>query len=327
MIPFDSVSSLLPYGIVYNYKRKYSENILGNQEEPCVYNEKGEKKRVFYLKDELAAHTPYSLVLGQMPESILWDRYNVGLPIHFYTHKDVFSQNNKNSKKKFALFFESEAIKNSDYEYALYHPEVMKTYDLIFTFSDKLLETYDNARFAPACGLWYGSTINGGELDQSRYKKKCKNISVISSNKSSSKYHEIRLKIAKEALSSKLVDGYGEFCGNRIEKKSIALDDYRYSIVVENDVKPYYFTEKILDCFASMTIPIYIGATKIDKYFNKDGIIFMNENDKISDILSQCTNDYYNNHLDSIMDNFNRVLEYRCIEDYIFNLYFNEFVL
>ena len=51
------------------------------------------------------------------------------------------------------------------------------------------------------------------------------------------------------------------------------LTRYRYSIAIENDVTSYFFTEKITNCFASLTIPIYLGASCVDKFFNKDGII------------------------------------------------------
>lgn len=305
--------------------RKYNQNIeiLKKQKEPLVYNEKGEVKRVFFIKDTLCQHTPYTLVLGQNPESILWDRYNIGLPIQFYTHEAAFGKINKYSDKSFAMFFESEVIRRLDFDMALSNSDLMRRFNKIFTFSELLLEKYENAVFTPACGLWYGTDENDGSLDELRYKKKTKNISVIASNKQSTECHKLRIKLANDAIRTGKVDGYGLFCGNRLEKKADALSEYRYSIVVENDVKPFYFTEKILDCFASMTIPIYVGATKIDQFFNMDGIITIKEKeyDNIDHIISVCTKQDYENRINAIKDNFERVKKYRCIEDYIMNNY------
>lgn len=317
----------LPYSYMRNRRYNQKVDILKEQKEPMIYNSYGEIKRVFFLNDTLSQHTPYTFILGQNPEYILWDRHNVGLPIQFYTHEAMFGDINKYAKKKYGLLFESEAIRPSDFACVLENPEIMKKFDKVFTFSERILDKYENALFAPASGLWYGTEINGGELDATRYMRKDKNVSVVASNKQASEYHKLRVKVAKEAIASGLADGFGQFCNNRIEKKAEALERYRYSIVVENDVTDLYFTEKIMDCFASMTIPIYIGARKIGDYFNTDGIIMIKpeEYDSIESVLRGCSEEDYNSRLNAIKDNFERVKKYRCIEDYIYTNYREEF--
>jgi len=37
----------------------------------------------------------------------------------------------------------------------------------------------------------------------------------------------------------------------------------------------HYFTEKILDCFRTRTVPIYWGCTNIREHFEADGIIVL----------------------------------------------------
>lgn len=320
---------IVPYKIMKERRIKQHFQILKAQREPLVYNQKGQRKRVFYLRDILAQHTPYTLVLGQEPEEILWDRNNTGLPIQFFSHTSIFEESSPYCVRKYALLFESETIQPGDYARVMNDPGRMAEYDKIFTFSDQVLDRYQNALFLPAGGLWYGTAVNGGALDERRYEKKEKNISVVASAKSHTKYHRLRVEIAKRAVEAGLADGYGAFCGHRISKKADALDDYRYSIVVENDVKPYYFTEKILDCFASMTIPIYLGAAEIGKYFNTDGIVILKEgdSDRIEDILKQCSVQDYEARLEAVKDNFERVKQYRCIEDYLMAHYGDEFKL
>lgn len=322
------IKEYLPYS--YMKKRRHDQKVdmLKQQNEPLIYNEYGDVKRVFFLKDTLSQHTPYTFILGQNPDCILWDRHNVGLPIHFYTHEAIFQETNKYARKKYGLLFESEAIRPNDFDRALDSPDIIKRFNKIFTFSERILEKYENALFAPASGLWYGTEINGGEIDPERYMKKDKNISVVASNKQGSEYHRLRVAIAKEAISLGLADGFGQFCNNRIAKKAEGLDRYRYSIVVENDVTDLYFTEKIMDCFASMTIPVYIGARRIGDYFNADGIIIIEPKDynNIESVLKRCTKEDYESRIEAIKDNFERVKKFRCIEDYIYTNYKEEFV-
>lgn len=55
--------------------------------------------------------------------------------------------------------------------------------------------------------------------------------------------------------------------------KMDGLLPYKYSIAIENSSKPFYFTEKITDCFLAYTIPIYYGCENIFDYFPEKSII------------------------------------------------------
>ena len=54
---------------------------------------------------------------------------------------------------------------------------------------------------------------------------------------------------------------------NFIADKMDGLLPYRYSLAIENASIPYYFTEKINDCFLAYTVPLYYGCQNIDKFF------------------------------------------------------------
>jgi hypothetical protein len=86
-----------------------------------------------------------------------------------------------------------------------------------------------------------------------------------------------------------------------------------FSITIENCKYNTYFTEKVTDCFANGTIPIYYGTEKISDYFNNDGIIFLNDNFNLSDISV----DIFQSKLTAIMDNFDRVRKMRGSDDYL----------
>jgi hypothetical protein len=58
--------------------------------------------------------------------------------------------------------------------------------------------------------------------------------------------------------------GKGE---KEITDKWDGLVNFKYSLAMENCSTPYYFTEKILDCYCAFTMPVYWGCPSISKYF------------------------------------------------------------
>lgn len=312
--------NFLPYG--YVKKKQCRREQWNSSEQPAIYNEAGKKMKVCYLQDQMCAHVPYTLVWGRYPKEIFWDRFNKGLAIHFYTHDNIYYTLDT-CKKKYGILRESEAIVPQDYEKALKETDSIKQLDRLFTCSARLLDRYDNAVFAPANGVWYGTKENGGEMRGDLYKYKCRNISMVCSDKALCEAQKYRIAVARQCMNSQDVDVYGKISGGYLKHKGDALTDYRYSIAIENDRTPYYFTEKILDCFASMTVPIYWGATKIDDFFNADGIIKLKSNDpeEIDKVIKECTQQNYTDRLEAIKDNFRRVHEFLCLEDYISNHY------
>jgi hypothetical protein len=100
-----------------------------------------------------------------------------------------------------------------------------------------------------------------------------------------------------------------------IENKLEALKDYQFQIVVENEVSDYWFTEKICDCFATGTIPVYFGCRSIGDFFNPSGIIHFETLDDLKEILDQCNSALYEKKLDAVQDNFNRGREHGFLPD------------
>jgi hypothetical protein len=326
------LKKILPHFYVEYHIKKKNERLNFTSEEPEIYNESGEKLKTIFLSDEHYQQYPYFFVLGRYPRYIFWDRYNHGLKNHFYTHDRILSTIGK-PQKKFALFIESETITPHFYKLFDKKPSLAKEFDLVFTNSDKLLNNLENSAFFPGGGVYYGTKTHGGELKDNQYQFKTKNISIVSSFRTMCRLHEFRLEAARYYKNNNLADTFGTFDGGSWAKADSYLRDYRYSIVIENNISSYWFTEKILNCFASMTVPIYIGATKISEYFNSEGIIqikAVSQNEvslkALDDAVKSCGERDYNSRISAITDNYNRVREYLCIEDYIYTHYGKHFI-
>lgn len=90
-----------------------------------------------------------------------------------------------------------------------------------------------------------------------------------------------------------------------------------FCIVVENHKSKNYFTEKIMECFVSKTVPIYWGCPNIEKYYNIDGIIQFNKKEELYEIVNNLTIDDYYNRISAIEDNYNRWLNCKTFEEKI----------
>ena len=305
------------YGKIYT--PIYNLSCELNNKEPEIYNKFGQKMETFFIRDMHSAHSPCGA-----SNYFIWDRYNFGLDTHFYTHKAML-ETMGSPKRRYGLLVESEGIVPEDYKIFDKHKGLNKDFDLIFTHSEQILEICDNARFHPACAaVWYGVIPScGGILSNQAFSHKTKNISMVSSNKSMCELHDFRINLARKLKQKNIADTYGTFDGGAAMRISESLTDYRYSVAVENIISPYFFTEKITNCFAAMTIPIYLGATKIDQFFNADGIIQIipKDFDNIENILKQCSRDDYEQRLPAILDNYNRVQKYLNLGDKLYEEY------
>lgn len=284
---------------------------------PEFYTSDGRRMEMFFLRDSHIAHAPYIA-----SNHFQFDRYNFGLKTHFYTHGAML-ETMGSPTKKYGILIESEGIVPDDYALFDKHAGLEKDYDLIFTYSERLLNLLPNARFVPfAASPWYGRA-RGEFVDESIYTAKSRGVSIVSSDKKMCDLHRIRFDLAQKCKNLGLADAYGTFDGGAYINSGVALENYRYSIIIENDLQPFFFTEKLTNCFVSMTIPIYIGATKIDQFFNPDGIISLNveDLDDIENVLNGCTECDYESRLDAMKDNFARVKRYFRVWDFMYEEY------
>lgn len=178
----------------------------------------------------------------------------------------------------------------------------VEIFDAIFTFNKELLELHEKFKSVYQFGTW---------IIQPKIYQKTKLVSMISSNKIMCQGHLYRLKWV-EKLKNK-VDLYGVGF-NPIQCKEDGLKDYMFSVAIENSKYETYFSEKIQDCFATGTIPIYYGAPDIGKIFNPDGIITLTDDFDIS-IL---TPELYHAKLDAVKENFEIIQNGNIIDDYLY---------
>ena len=215
---------------------------------------------------------------------------------------------------RYGLLLESQAIVPRIYRRA---KKVIPDYELVFTHSSRLLKEFSNTRWIPGGGIWIGGDHAGGKIG---LHQKTAMTSLLTSNKSMTSLHRKRYKWALRLESSQ--PNVQVFRQRRHDSERISafktLESFRYSIVVENYIDDSYFTEKILNCFATGTVPIYLGARSIGDFFDPRGIIAFSSFSELRRILNSVVSiDDYNSRAGAISANLSACLKYRCVEDFI----------
>jgi hypothetical protein len=130
------------------------------------------------------------------------------------------------------------------------------------------------------------------KLDFSQLEKENKAI-WITSNRNKNPGHHQRLEFL-DYLNQKNnpnINVYGKGI-NPIEDKFSVLSGAKYTIAIENYFDHDYWTEKIMDAYLSLSMPIHQGCKNLDKYFPKESFISIDINnpqhayDKVCDVLN-----------------------------------------
>lgn len=106
----------------------------------------------------------------------------------------------------------------------------------------------------------------------------------VTSNQRSSKGHTIRMDFLDKIKELPFVHLYGRGI-NPVDDKWDVLSPSKYAIAYENFQSDYYWTEKIIDCYLSYTMPLYFGCNSIADFFPKDSFIQIDPKDKHIDLF------------------------------------------
>ncbi len=270
-------------------------------------------KVTFNLRDTSFAHAK-STVSHKESKYIEWDRScsDSSRPT-FYTHEQIFHCDTPRDKS-YGILYESKAVLGRVFKKA---PRVMDKFRWIFTHDPVLLRLNPEVfKLIPGGGIWIGETYGGGSIE---IKPKSKLVSMVSSTKRSARLHRFRLRLAQKLAKSGLVDVYGLDKWVHINE---TLDKYMFSVVIENSVSENYFTEKLLNCFAVGTVPIYVGCPNVAAFFDESGIIGVSRWTNFSRLIRNLGPDAYHARLDAVRKNHALCKQYEVLEDFIYEKYF-----
>lgn len=207
--------------------------------------------------------------------------------VEVFTDQAFHMASSSNAHCKLALLWEPPTISPHMYNTNAYNPLVL---DAVFTVSEQMMMSNSSffLRYLPP-DSWVG-TFPDPSPDAVLIPGKDAGISIILSSKKSAPGHRMRHEVWNNLLANKLpkVDGCGDGVGRRVANKTECLARYRFSIIIENNKdQGYYFSEKLVDCFLTATVPIVWGTgAKISENFDARGMIFWQTPSDLHKILT-----------------------------------------
>jgi hypothetical protein len=208
------------------------------------------------------------------------------------------------------LQYEPNAIENHREAYIRNHAQ----YDMILTFDDELLKACPNARLCLFACTWIKPEVYNS-IDTER--KQPRISSITGSKNMGAPGHALRQLFYMNQLSlpshftwfrssagELLPDINGnQLIGKDLHEKDKLFLDYQFSLVIENSRQKNYFSEKLIDCLITKTLPIYWGCPNISDWFDTRGWIILESESLVE--LRQKTRvmPNYNDYRDSIEAN------------------------
>ena len=271
--------------------------------------------------DTSFVHHPRSTVPSASPEFITWNRISPeDSPLVCFSNEQILSPKVSTIpfEKRIALLYESKDTMKWLYKEA---SKEVNSFKYFFTHDSKLLSKYKNSHWIPGNGVWIGTKYGGGQIGIAPKDRTC---SFLTSDKNTTVLHKQRMKLAKQLIENDNLDidvYLRKAFPHEYLPINIFLSRYKFSIIIENSISPVYFTEKILNCMAVGTIPIYLGASKIGDFFDERGIIqFNSRRHLINKILPKLNDSLYMSKIKYARENLSRLSSFLSIEQAIFKV-------
>ena len=193
-----------------------------------------------------------------------------------------------------------------------YAPAYLSQYDWILTWREDIPSTNIIHSYC-LDGWWVKRTYDQLKNDRPR---KTGVLSVVGSNKTALELHRQRFAFINRLIGhfKDKIDVFGSINGSDsyCDDKYVALAPYKYSLAIEADRFPDYWTEKIADCYLCETMPLYYGCPNIGDYFPPESYVpidLLDYRASIRAIEEAIDGNAYDKGLEKILESKQRVLD------------------
>ncbi|MDQ3534333.1 MAG: glycosyltransferase family 10 [Bacteroidota bacterium] len=209
--------------------------------------------------------------------------------------------------------------------------KVLKNFGKVYTSDPRLYEKGGKFIASPPYVHWHlahsAYSKNDGKVIYdydflSSYKeipKKSSTLVAINSNLNNLPGHKLRAdfitKICEQNLDIELYGGnkwskYPQYKGYLPQKWPV-FSKSKYALAIENEVSPYYWTEKITDSILCFSMPIYYGSPDINKFFPEGSYIILDINNKkaVNELEEIINSGYYEKNISKLIEARNLILQ------------------
>lgn len=185
-------------------------------------------------------------------------------------------------------------------------------FDCVLTYHAELLAR-PGFRFMPYAGVWVPRA-------QWSMHAKIGLCSMLYGAKQATEGHRLRHAIA-DAVGAYDVHFFGAR-GTPVDysprTKVTVLARYAFSIVGETCRQENLFTEILLDCFATGTIPVFWGCPNVGDFFDERGVLSFETADECASLVGELSLGLYDSLSRYAQENLRRVADYAVAEDWLY---------
>lgn len=170
---------------------------------------------------------------------------------------------------------------------------------------------------------------NGSFVDPAPDIKKKFGVSIVMTNRNVAPGHPLRHELYERRKEIKIPFDIYRGTWNQFEptadtlpmppwpnkKWKVNVFDCMFHICIEGFKNSYYYSEKLIDCLITKTVPIYWGCTEIGEHFNQYGMIIVDTVDEIIEACNRLTPEVYERYLPLLNDNYEYGLKVYKYED------------
>ena len=196
-----------------------------------------------------------------------------------------------------------------------------KKFDALITYDEEVLNKCDNAHFMEFGTAWVHN------FDLSKTKKF--QISHLTGFKEYTEghllrkkvhYKQNRIKTPKDFYISQHGGVENTFNNKYLSDTKDPLFESQFHICIENSKQKNFFTEKLIDCLITKTVPVFWGCENINKFFDTRGFFIANNLEDIVNICNSLTENSYQEKIEFIEKNFELSQKYITILDRFENI-------
>jgi hypothetical protein len=200
--------------------------------------------------------------------------------------------------------FKNIAIKNHEY------------FDAIISYDEEILNKCKNSYFLPFGTAWVFNYDNN--------KKKKYQISHLTGFKEITYGHKLRKTVhynqnlitsPKDFYISKHGGVKNDFSNKIINDVKEPLFESQFHICIENSRQNNFFTEKLIDCLITETVPIYWGCDNIKNFFDVRGFFIAYDFEDIITICNSLNENSYHEKKEFVINNLHLSKKYVTIID------------
>jgi len=194
-------------------------------------------------------------------------------------------------------------------------------FDILLTHDEEILKACPNSRVCLYGTTWIPQSVYE-TIDVTRKQPK---ISCLTGSKEVTPAHTYRKFLYANQLriplpitwfrsaAGKLLPAYqhNPLLSMSPDSKVGLFLDFQFSIAIENSSEKYYFSEKLIDCLLTKTIPIYYGCTNISEYFDTRGWIILETTNVFELIAKASSLPNYGDFAEVIEHNYREAMKYK----------------